>query len=432
MVLWVYLLNKIVVVGPDRAKFRIHTGSNGSTDDEPIDEIEEYWSGRYLAATEGVWRILGYNITQKTPAVTALPIHLPDSLHHKRYHRSNSTETRSNLEHYFARPQETFLDGTGQRNFKDLTYTKYFSNFRLQKFNETNIGKPGFFLEHHTGQGAPAMHVIQRDPSRPHLSRLQSVHISRGELFYLRSLLLSQPGTSWEDLRTIGGTVHPSFQAACIALGLFADRNEAQVCMQEAVDTLRTPHQLRTLFIHLLTNSCISTPLQFWNEFRLKISEDLILAAIGDIERGCNEALRQLGLFLQSHGKHLNDYGLPQPLAHDNEVNWELRRWSTQTTMLQRQVDIGLSVFNPKQRSIFLQVQHAISHNESLLVFVDGKAGRGKTFLVNTLCAWVRSVGRIALPTATSAFAAQLYPGGRTTHSTFGVSQRPIINNVYL
>jgi ABC-type transport system involved in cytochrome c biogenesis ATPase subunit len=78
-------------------------------------------------------------------------------------------------------------------------------------------------------------------------------------------------------------------------------------------------------------------------------------------------------------------------------------------------------VFNPEQRAIFLQVQHAISAGEPLFMFIDGKAGRGKTFLVNILCAWVRSTGRIALPTATSVFAAQLYPGGQTTHSTFGV-----------
>jgi len=265
------------------------------------------------------------------------------------------------------------------------------------------------------------MHVVQRDPLRPHLSRLQSVHVSRGELFYLRSLLLSRPGTSWEDLQTIGETVHPSFQAACIALGLFTDKDEAQVCMREAVDTLRTPQQLRILFIHLLTNSCISTPLEFWNEFRPKISEDFILAAIGDVKQGCNEALKQLGSILQGHGKHLNDYGLPQPATHNNEVEWELHRWSLQVGMLEQQVDVGLSVFNPEQRDIFSWVQCAILNNEPLLMFVDGKAGRGKTFLVNTLCAWVRSVRKIALPTATSAFAAQLYPGGRTTHSTFGV-----------
>ena len=155
-----------MIIGPDQAKFCVHTEGNGGTNNEPIDEIEEYWSGRYLAATEGAWWIFGYNITQKTPGVTALPIHLPNSPHHQQYHRLNPSATRSNLKHYFARPQGIFLDGTDQRNFKDLTYTEYFSYFRLQKFSEANIGKPGFFLKHDTtNQDAPIMHVIQRDPS---------------------------------------------------------------------------------------------------------------------------------------------------------------------------------------------------------------------------------------------------------------------------
>ena len=416
-----YRVNTAIIIGPDQAKFRVHVQDDGSTNEETIDEIQEYWRGRYLSAPEATWRILGYNITQKTPAVTALPVHLPGSLHHQRYYRSNPSLTLSNLEHYFARPKGTFLDGTNERDFKDLCYTEYFARFRLQKYNEGNIGKPKFFLERHV-EGTPAMHVVQRDPSRPHLSRLQSVHITRGELFYLRSLLLSRPGTSWEDLQTVGDTIHPTFQAACIALGLFADKNEAHVCMQEAVDTLRTPHQLRLLFTHLLTNSCTNTPLQLWNEFRMKISEDLILEATGNVERGCNEALKQLGSFLQSHGKFLEDYGLPQPLTRNNEVEWELRRWSPQAQILAQQVDAALHTFNPEQREIFLRVQHFVSNNKPLFMFIDGKAGRGKTYLVNALCAWVRSIGRIALPTATSAFAAQLYPGGRTTHSTFGVS----------
>ena len=419
-----------IIVGPDRARFRIRTEDNGDADEAPINEIDDYWNGRYLTSTEAAWRILGYNITQKTPSVTALPVHLPDSLHHQRYHRSNSSPTLSNLEHYFARPNGTFLDGTVQRRFKDLRYTEYFSRFRLQKFKNANAGRPGLFLEQPTSQGAFPMHVVQRDSSRPHLSRLQSIHVSRGELFYLRSLLLSRPGISWVDLRTIDGMVYPSFQAACIALGLFADKNEAQVCMQEAVETLRTPQQLRILFVHLLTNSCVGTPLQLWNDFREKISEDLIVDAAYNIEQGCNQALRALGSFLQSHGKVLGDYGLPQPVADENEVERELRHWSEQTTALRHQVNLSLSMFNNEQREIFVQIQYAILHNEPLLMFIDGKAGRGKTFLVNTLCAWVRSTARIVLPTATSAFAAQLYPGGRTTHSTFGVSQHSITKHL--
>jgi len=413
-------LGTILTVGPDRAKFRVQNEDNAT--EEPFDEIEEYWSGRYLAAAEATWRILGYNITHKTPSVTTLPVHLPASIRHQHYHRKISSPTLSNLEHYFARPEGTFLDGTHQRKFEDLRYAEYFSLFRIQKFNPLKVTKPGVFLECSTTGGPHPMHVIQRSGKQPHLSRLQSVHISRGEIFYLRILLLTRSGTSWEDLRTINHVLYPSFQATCIALGVFADKDEAHFCMEEAIDTLRTPHQLRILFIHLLMNSCINTPLQLWTEFRSKISEDFILAAAGDVERGCDEALKQLGFLLQSHGKHLEDYGLPQPLARENEVEWELRRWSPQIELLLQQVDAGLSVFNIEQRAIFSQVQEAVLKGESLLMFVDGKAGRGKTFLVNTLCAWVRSLGRIALPTATSAFAAQLYPGGHTTHSTFGVS----------
>ena len=356
------------------------------------------------------------------PSVTTLPVHLPNSLRHERYHRLNSTPTLSKLEHYFARPEGTFLDGINEHNFKDICYTEYFARFRLLKFDRANVRKPGYFLESRNERGAPAMHVVQRDPKRPHLSCVQPVHASRGELFYLRSLLLSRPGTHWTDLRTIAGTVYPSFQAACIVLGIFAIQNEAHFCMQEAVDTLRTPYQLRILFIHLLTNSCVSTPLQLWDEFRHKISEDFIWEAMGDVEHGCNEALIQLESFLQGHGKHLGYYGLPQPIPGGDEVQRELRRWVPRAASFQQQVHTGWSKFNPEQRDIFLQVQFAILNNEPLLMFVDGKAGRGKTFLVNVLCAWVRASGRIALPTATSTFAAQLYPGGQTTHSTFGVS----------
>jgi PIF1-like helicase len=155
--------------------------------------------------------------------------------------------------------------------------------------------------------------------------------------------------------------------------------------------------------------------------FQFKISQGFILESSGNIEQGCNKALKKLGLLLQSHGKHLGDYRLPQPLTCNNEVEWELHRWSLQVDVLKQQVKDGLSVFNPEQRDIFSQVQSAVLNSKPLLMFIDGKVGRGKMFLVNMLRAWVRSVGKIALPTATSAFAAQLYPGGRTTHSTFGV-----------
>ena len=119
--------------------------------------------------------------------------------------------------------------------------------------------------------------------------------------------------------------------------------------MREAVDTFRMPYQLRILFIHLLTNSCVNTPLQLWDQFQHKISKDFILDAMGDVEQGCNEALIQLGSFLQGHGKHLGNYGLLQPIPNGDEVQHELRHWAPQATLFQHQVHAAWSTFNPEQ-----------------------------------------------------------------------------------
>jgi len=46
---------------------------------------------------------------------------------------------------------------------------------------------------------------------------------------------------SFEDARTVDGIVKPTYQDAAMAMGFFADRNEAQLAMEEAVLTLKTP-----------------------------------------------------------------------------------------------------------------------------------------------------------------------------------------------
>ncbi|KAH9920035.1 DNA helicase Pif1 like protein, partial [Amylocystis lapponica] len=76
---------------------------------------------------------------------------------------------------------------------------------------------------------------------------------------------------------------------------------------------------------------------------------------------------------------------------------------------------------NAEQRDIFNIVVNAAHDGCPLSAFVDGQAGCGKTFLVNTICDYLCSAGHVVLPMVTSAYAAQLYPGGRTTHSAFKV-----------
>jgi hypothetical protein len=220
----------------------------------------------------------------------------------------------------------------------------------------------------------------------------------------------------------VDGVIHTSFQEACIALNLFSDETEAEYCFNEAVESLRTPYQMRILFVHMLTNSCIATPASIWMRFQQPLSEDFQIANGGNWTLALSSALLEIAEGLQEYGKTPQDYGLPQPEVLGNEVIAEIQRWSPQVPQLLSAAILAIEIFNPEQLFIFNVVWTAILQNKPLCLFIDGKAGRGKTFLVNALCSQARGHEKIVLATATSAFAAQLYPGGRTTHSTFKVN----------
>jgi len=267
------------------------------------------------------------------------------------------------------------------------------------------------------------MHVIQQDHSRSHLTRIQPVRPSQGHLFYLCTILQNRPALSFEDARTVDGMVKPTYQDAAMAMGLFADRNEAQLAMEEAVLTLKTPRQLRLLFVHLLVNDCVPTPLLLWQTFHSAMATDFRLQSGNNTEMADSRALDNIHALLAEYGRSPSDYGLPVPSTHSSEVLHEIIRWGFQTSHLEEEATLARERMTPEQSAIFDAIINAVTNNVSLLTFVDGKAGRGKTFLINAVCNKVRAMGQIVLPTATAAFAAHLYPGGRTTHSTFKVGR---------
>ena len=172
--------------------------------------------------------------------------------------------------------------------------------------------------------------------------------------------------------------------------------------------------------MHLLVNDHVASPITVWNTFQDALAHDFILKH-DNVNLGVNDALQELDSALGEHGKSLTHYGLPQPAFHSREVEVELEKWEGQLDVLAARSATAVSKLNQEQYGIYKEIMDAVTHKRSLCAFVDGKAGRGKTFLVNTICSKLRSEGHIVLPTATSAFAAQLYPGGKTTHSVFKV-----------
>jgi hypothetical protein len=368
--------------------------------------------------------MMGFHITYKEPAVTLLPIHLASSRVHRPYNRVNaSPDSVSLLDRYFARPIGVFVHGGQVRNFDDLSYVEYYSLFRFESYKPRNDHRFNYFVESLQSRNAPAFHVILRDSAHTHLGRMRSARPSDGEIFYLRVTLQHRPARSFRDARTINGVEYTTFQEAAAQMGLFANENEAEYAMREAVHALCTPKQLRLLFVHLLVNECVRTPLEIWQTFKAHMALDFTLRHNRNEAVGTEHALQELSEFLEEHRQRLSDFGLPEPPTRSQEVEHELERWSSDVGRLERRARRAITRFNHEQRKIYDNIMSALADDQPLLCFIDGKAGRGKTFLVNAICDTVRALGEIALPTATSAFAAQLYPGGRTTHSALKVIQ---------
>ncbi|KAJ2913021.1 hypothetical protein MD484_g7399, partial [Candolleomyces efflorescens] len=410
-------LFKYIHKGPDRARYRVVDTDNN----EPVNEIEDYWNARYLSAGEAAWRILGFRITHKDPSVTSLPIHLEDNRSNLRFSPSDSLGSLSKLERYFLRPDGSFRDGGIDRLFSDLTYTDYFTLFRLVAYDPAKNGDPLYFRERPNGVNATSMHVVRRSGTTKHIARIQTARPTQGEVFYLRVVLANRPARNFEDARTLGGITYPSFQVSAIVMGLFDDDNEAMYAIAEAVQLLRTPQEMRVLFVHLLVNDCVPAALQIWDRFWKDLSLDFILRNRGSENLGSNEALQQMSLFLSEYGKSLEQYGLPQPTERMAELSHELRRWAGREADLNRHADELTNMFNDRQLLLYNSILDAVFEEKQLCCFVDGKAGTGKTTVVRALCSKLRAAEQIVLATATSAFAAQLYEGGRTTHSTFKV-----------
>lgn len=419
-------MEHIIFSGPDHAKYRVH--SNDETED-PIDEIEDYWKARYLTAGEATWRILGYNITRMKPAVTAIAIHGPSSRRNHQYHRRDeNSSTLSTLDHYFLRPQGSFVIGNNVRDFTALTYTEYFTLFRLAKYDAAQAHRTNYYIEQPNTDNSPAMHVILRLPAHPHLSRIRDVRPSEGEIFYLRALLQHRPASSYVDARTVDGVELPTFQEAATELGLFANEQESEYALIEAIQSLKTPRQLRLLFVHLLVNDCVPTPLAHWENFQENFALDHTLRNGNALDIGLDHALQEIGECLEEYGKTLSDYGLPEPMSYGREVEHELAKWASYRDDLSQRAELAARTFEPEQILIYEEIIAAVLEKQPLCIFIDGQAGTGKTYLVQTICDKIQSLGHIVLPTATSAFAAQHYKGGRTTHSAFKVIQVPIIS----
>ncbi|XP_074352870.1 uncharacterized protein LOC141692023 [Apium graveolens] len=219
----------------------------------PIDEISQYLDGRYVSATEAIWRTYGFSIHHRTPSVECLPVQLEDM---------------------------QIITFKGNESLANVENRALFRKSKLQAWFEANKKYPwGRNLSY---QEFPAKFVwdgrsCQWTPRKQGLvvGRLHSTYASSGDLFYLRMILTRFKGaTSFADLRTVNGQVYSTFKDACNALGLLKNDNE----WHEAI-TENSHHaiasQLRQLFVHILVNCQVGNPSKLWYDHIENFTDDI-------------------------------------------------------------------------------------------------------------------------------------------------------------
>nr|XP_049464898.1 uncharacterized protein LOC125907323 [Anopheles coluzzii] len=411
-------LHKYLFKGCDHVAF--------STDTQSCDEIQQYQDARYISASQAMWVIFGFEMQAKTVTVVQLPIHLE--------HQHRIT---------FQPNENLAANDPGARN---LTYQEVPTYYRFDK--------PTHRLPWYDGPGMQWVPRIREFCIV--VGRMVYCSMSQMERYCLRLLLCYRKGpTSFEDLRTVDGTVFASYQEAATMAGLFQDDLEWDRAMQEAV-TFQMPSQLRNLFAVILSQGLAQNPRRLWDTYVDHLCEDFhwqhrdrytseesdqnrILRALEQfqalrlIEKYLRESTPSKTLTSISGMPQLADFHqfipIDQLLSDQTSVNMHIDAERSYSINTLDETLASLHMLNVEQRLVYDVVAAAVDRHESEfeglpeehrnLFFLDGPGGTGKSFLLEKILAYTRRQSKIALAAASSGIAALLLTGGKTVHSTF-------------
>jgi len=220
-----------------------------------VDEIKIYYDCRYISACEGAWRIFGFVIHLREPAVIRLPFHLENEQPIVFEDNDPIDEVVEKSTGKFTKFTAWFEANKEHEAAKTLTYaqmpTKFVFNRELGKWTTRKAGDA--------------------------IGRVYYVSPSAGELHYLRILINNKTGvTSYKELRTVDGTTYPTFKDACFVMGLLDDDMEYINAIKE-VSEWSSAAYVRSMFASLIFHGCITRPDHVWEETWMHLSDDILL-----------------------------------------------------------------------------------------------------------------------------------------------------------
>ncbi|XP_029642741.1 uncharacterized protein LOC115217239 [Octopus sinensis] len=244
---------KYVNMGSDAAMF-------GLQKDNSMDEVSQYMAGRYISSGEAFWRIFGFPLHQRHPAIRQLAVHL-----------KNGQRT------YFT--EQTAADLVA--NPKQTTLTGFFRLCQLDTFAKTLLHPqvPSYYVwsnnnwvRRKSGQDVEG-HPGVKFNSCP--GRVYTVTPNQHDCFHLRLLLHEVLGPqSFQDIRTVDGVLCDTFREACFRRRLLEDDSQWGDTM--AGVSLKFPKKIRSLFAILLLWCDLANPASLWLTYKDDMSEDFL------------------------------------------------------------------------------------------------------------------------------------------------------------
>jgi len=236
----------------------------------PVNEIKKYVDGRSVCPNEAFWRIFGYTLQEKYPAVERLPVHLQNG------------------------QTVIFNEGTElqilERGPPVTKLTAYFDRVKFERLQPLSSSERGYVLNTNI-LNPTALDILyaefvsfytwikkekkwsRRKGCFDTISRIYTMQMNT-ESFYLRMLLYTRVNmASFLELKTVHGAVLETYKDVCVSLGLLANDNE-WIQLFDEISMSQPPKQLRNLFAIILVYNAPENPRHLFHTYKDSFSDD--------------------------------------------------------------------------------------------------------------------------------------------------------------
>lgn len=232
--------------GPDRIR--------ASIEKKDGDEIMAHLNCRFIGPYEAAWRLSEFSIYFREPTILRLEMHLTNL-------NNVVFNTFSKLTSILSKPDitkimfiEWFELNKHDIDARRLTYSqipsKYVWNFDCKVWTKRIRGK--------------------------RIGRVGYVNPAAGDLYYMRiPLNIVKEPQSFEELRTVKGTLFHNFKEACYALGLLGDHKEWNEALDEA-EAFASAVEIRQLFVTTVMYYGVANPLTLLESHWHSMADDIL------------------------------------------------------------------------------------------------------------------------------------------------------------